>query len=127
MFLLEFPQNLAGFLAFNYWNKLKKRPYKTYKDALVVHVPGRWGAITLGCYIFADDRYYSSPLIRHEYGHRIQSRKLLFLYLPLIGIPSLIWAGAFGRYRRKHQKDYFSFYTEAWANRLEESDQEKLG
>lgn len=47
MFLLEFPQNLAGFLAFNYWCKLKKRPYKAYKDALVVHVPGRWGAITL--------------------------------------------------------------------------------
>ena len=99
MFLLEFPQNLIGFLAFVYWNKWKKRPYKAYRDALVVHVPGRWGAITLGRYIFADDRYY----------------------------PSLIWAGAFSRHRRKHQKDYFSFYTEAWANRLEESDTRKQG
>lgn len=122
MFLLEFPQNLIGALSFQFFIKKKKRPWKKFRDASVVHVAGHWGAVTLSKYIFADDRYYDSALICHEYGHRIQSRLLGPLYLPAVGIPSLVWALMFKGYRTRRRKDYFGFYTEAWANRLSNKD-----
>lgn len=122
MFILEFPQNLIGFLAFLIFTKTKKRPYRKYQDAYVVHVAGIWGAVTLSKYIFADDNCYHSDIIKHEYGHRIQSHLLWFLYLPAIGFPSLIWAAIF---RIVKHKKYFWFYTEAWANRLISSDFKK--
>lgn len=118
MYLLEFPQNLIGYLAYTYYKKVHRRPSYLYKDAHILHVPGRWGAISLSRYIFADDAYYRSEMIKHEYGHTIQSKKLLLLYLPVIGIPSLIWNRLFRRYRVRNNRSYYSFYTESWANKL---------
>jgi hypothetical protein len=56
--------------------------------------------------------------IAHEYGHTIQSHKLGLVYLLVIGLPSLIWAGCFEKYRKKHGVSYYSFYTEKWADKL---------
>lgn len=56
--------------------------------------------------------------IKHEYGHRIQSFYLGPLYLLVIGLPSVIWAGCFENYRKKNKILYSSFYTEAWADKL---------
>ena len=61
---------------------------------------------------------YQTEYIKHEYGHTMQSRKLGPLYLLVIGLPSIIWAGCFEGYRKKHGVDYDDFYTEAWANKL---------
>lgn len=118
MFLLEFPQNLMGYLAFLYYTKGKKQHFYQYKDAYVTHVNGRWGAISLSRYIFCDDLYFESTMVKHEYGHTIQSKKLLFLYLPVIGLPSLVWNKCFRRYRRRNRISYYDFYTESSANRL---------
>lgn len=118
MYILEFPQNLIGFLTFKFYTKNKKRPYYKYKDTYVTHVKGRWGAISLSKYIFADDTYYKSDLIKHEYGHTIQSKLLLILYLPVIGLPSLIWSRFFNWYRVRSKKSYYWLYTESWANKL---------
>ena len=118
MFLFEFPQNIMGYSAFQFYTKKQRCPYYRYRKAYVVHVPGRWGAISLSRYIFADDHYYQSAMIKHEYGHTIQSKILMPLYLPVIGIPSLVWNRLFKHYRRKRNRSYYSFYTEAWANRL---------
>lgn len=118
MFLLEFPQNLMGYLAFIYYAKGKKQSFYKYKDAYVTHVTGRWGAISLSCFIFADDVYFQSTMIKHEYGHTLQSKKLLVLYLPVIGIPSLAWNRLFRGYRMRNRKSYYDFYTESWANKL---------
>ena len=54
----------------------------------------------------------------HEYGHTIQSNFLGPLFLIIIGLPSIIWAGCFDRYRRKHNISYYQFYTEKWADAL---------
>ena len=54
----------------------------------------------------------------HEFGHTLQSQKLGWLYLFIIGIPSIIWAGCFEGYRKKHNISYYTFYTEQWADRL---------
>ncbi len=56
--------------------------------------------------------------IAHEYGHTIQSHKLGPIYLLVIGLPSLIWAGCFDKWREKHNKSYYWLYTEAWADKL---------
>lgn len=118
MYFLEFPQNVIGYVAFRIYTRKNKRPYYKYRDAYVIHVSGRWGAISLSRYIFADDHYFKSDMIKHEYGHTIQSKKLLILYLPVIGIPSLIWNRLFRGYRLRRNKSYYSFYTESWANEL---------
>jgi hypothetical protein len=118
MFLLEFPQNLIGYAAYKFYTKKHNRPHYKYKDAYVTHIKGRWGAISLSRFIFADDAYYKSDLIKHEYGHTIQSKILLVFYLPIIGLPSLIWSRLFQRYRVRSQKSYYWLYTESWANKL---------
>lgn len=84
----------------------------------MTHVPGRWGAISLSRFIFADDACYQSAIIKHEYGHTLQSKQLLILYLLVIGLPSLTWNRLFRRYRLRNNKSYYSFYTESWANKL---------
>lgn len=118
MYLLEFPQNLIGYTLFKIYTRIHKRPFYRYQDAYVTHVKGRWGAISLSRFIFADDRWYQSEMIKHEYGHTIQSKKLLLLYIPIIGIPSLVWNKFFKKYRIRNQRSYYSFYTESWANEL---------
>lgn len=118
MFLLEFPQNVIGLVAFIYYRLKGNYPYYHFKDAIVTHVPGHWGAVSLSRFIFADDYYFKSEVIKHEYGHTIQSKKLLIFYLPIIGIPSLIWNHAFENYRRRNKVSYYDFYTEDWANDL---------
>ncbi len=118
MFYLEFPQNILGYIAFRIYNKNNEQSYYKYKDACITHIPGRWGAISLSRFIFADDVYFKSEMIKHEYGHTLQSKKLLILYLPVIGLPSLIWNRLFKGYRLRNKKSYYSFYTESWANSL---------
>ena len=61
---------------------------------------------------------YQFNYIHHEYGHTIQSHMLGPLYLLVIGLPSIVWAGCFKNWRKKHNKDYYSFYTERWADKL---------
>jgi hypothetical protein len=63
-------------------------------------------------------RTYYNNYVKHEYGHCVQSRKLGWLYLLIIGLPSIIWAGCFRNYREKHNVSYYSFFTEKWADKL---------
>jgi hypothetical protein len=47
--------------------------------------------------------------IAHEYGHTLQSHKLDLVYLLVIGLPSLIWAGCFDKYREKQLSVNYSY------------------
>ena len=77
------------------------------------------GSVTLGTYIFlCPSHWHDEETLKHEQGHTKQSYILGWLYLIVVGLPSLIWCCCFGNYRRKHNKSYYSFYTEAWANKL---------
>ena len=119
MQLLEFPQNLIGYITFKLFTQLFKYPHRKYKDAHIVNVNGRWGAITFGKYIFMDRYFYNSQiLIQHEYGHRLQSKQLLFLYVIIISIPSFLWATLHTLILNHFGVSYYWFYTEKWANRL---------
>lgn len=78
------------------------------------------GSVSLGQFIFlSKGREDVRP---HEFGHCIQSLILGPLYLLVIGLPSIIWAGfpPCRSLRRKRKTGYFDFYTERWANRLSE-------
>jgi hypothetical protein len=81
----------------------------------------RWsgGSVSLGEYIFFTPSHWPNERIRqHEEGHRKQSRILGWLYLPVIGVPSFIWANCFEGYRKRKNVSYYSFYTEWWADKL---------
>ena len=77
------------------------------------------GGVTLGRYIFVNQNYTDlSNVILHEIGHTKQSRILGPLYLIIIGIPSISWAGLRRLIPTLKKINYYSFYTENWANKL---------
>ena len=55
-------------------------------------------------------------VMRHEKGHCLQSLLLGWFYLPIIGLPSILWASWYTL--TKSKRDYYSFFTERWANKL---------
>lgn len=112
--LWTLPQTIIGFIGYMIFRKGYK--YK-YNDAFIIEVPNKYGSISLGNFIFVSNAT-DETTIKHEYGHTLQSKKLGWLYLFIIGIPSIIWASCFEGYRKKHNISYYAFYTERWANKL---------
>ena len=77
------------------------------------------GGVTLGRYIFVNQNYTDlSNVILHEIGHTKQSRILGPLYLIIIGIPSISWAGLRRLIPALKKINYYLLYTESWANKL---------
>lgn len=54
---------------------------------------------------------------KHEYGHSRQSLYLGPLYLIVVGLPSIIWAGFVYNLVRK-EISYYDVYPENWADKL---------
>lgn len=91
------------------------------------------GSVSLGAFVFVareQDGAWRGEcsksemrVLIHEYGHTIQSLILGPLYLVVIGMPSLLWAGLpfFERKRRTLGISYYWLYTEKWADRLGEA------
>lgn len=107
-------QNLIGLFLFLC---LIGRKHRTFHGAVIT----TWklgSSLSLGMFIFTAKPYDDLRLVQHEYGHTVQSLILGPLWLFVIGLPSLVWCGCFGGYRKRKGVDYHSFYTEAWANRL---------
>jgi hypothetical protein len=106
-----FPQMFLGFLV-----KVLTRARRTgahYEYGI------QCGSLSLGEYMFlCPGHYYDPDALKHEFGHTRQSRILGWLWLPIVGIPSIIWAGCFDGYRKSHRVDYYAFYTETWADKL---------
>ena len=129
-FLWELPQNALGYII------LKVTGAESFRINWCGCDIYSWnhGGLSLGKYIFIpfepylfDGRYfpYTSgehehclEYIKHEYGHSVQSHYLGWLYLPVIGLPSLIWCKCFEKYRVKRGISYYDFYTEKWADKL---------
>lgn len=78
------------------------------------------GSVSLGAFVFVprSDAIPKTELLAHEYGHCVQSLILGALYLPVIGLPSLIWAAFFHNFRIRKGILYDTFYTERWADSL---------
>jgi len=101
-----FPQTVLGSLL----SLLCKNGQFRFRGAVVSRIRGRNG-FALGPYLFlpAESEEW---LLCHEYGHCLQSAVLGPLYLPVVGLPSLLW-NRFPALRRKRPYDWF--YTERWA------------
>lgn len=110
LFLWQFPQNLLALiiLLVNHKSKVRHEDYYTVK-----YLCNR--GTSLGNYILFDcDRVVTVKAVGHEKGHQKQSVYLGWLYLPVIGLPSVI-----GNVLNRFIKfDYYSQPWEAWADRL---------
>lgn len=71
--------------------------------------------ISLSTYYIIVRQNADMNTVNHEKGHTIQSLYLGPLYLIVIGLPSIIWAGLIHKHTNK---SYYWFYTEAWADKL---------
>lgn len=110
------PQTLVG-LGFRMALRGTRQRH-AFRAALVCE----WGlesGLSLGPFIFVP-RDCPHSLVLHEYGHTLQSLLLGPLYLPLIVLPSLVWAGvpACQRFRVRRGYSYYRFLPESWANKL---------
>lgn len=106
LYLWQIPQNILGLLLVLYFRGEKC----TSNGVTYWHSRGILGGISLGDYIIVNT--HNTVVIRHEYGHSIQSVRLGWLYLVVVGLPSLLWNIFHG------ERDYYSFYTEKWADKL---------
>nr|DAG81700.1 MAG TPA: hypothetical protein [Caudoviricetes sp.] len=114
MIFWTLPQQIIGFIGYLIFRKGLKHKQN---GVFIIEVPNKYGSISLGNFIFVSNAN-NETTIKHEYGHTRQSYMLGWFYLLVIGIPSIIWAGCFERYRKKHNISYYAFYTERWADRL---------
>lgn len=122
--LWELPQSLLGFILFQVYSVGCHCMEAPYGDVRILYTEKMRGGISLGRFIILPwkYRYNSSSYVRdtisHEYGHTRQSLYLGWLYLIVIGLPSLLWAWAHSTFRRLQEVDYYSFYTERIADKL---------
>lgn len=106
------PQNIVG-LIFLIINLLRGKIVGRYKGSFLWDSDG--SSVSLGYFRFVCNYPHADLLDkihRHEYGHTLQSYILGPLYLILVGLPSIIWCNCFGKYRKKHNIDYYDVYPE---------------
>lgn len=115
LIMWQLPQCLLGAIIWLVC-RIKKRQSKIYNGRILTEW-GSFNGLSLGYFLFVSNADYE-PTVKHEYGHTKQSQYLGWLYLLVIGLPSIIWAVCFERYRKKHGVSYYAFYTERGADRL---------
>lgn len=117
LYLWQLPQNLAGLFLLGWFRK--KREVAEYRGCRFYVAAGMRDGISLGRYIVLSPKLEGNERVyRHEYGHTRQSLFFGPLYLPVIGVPSLIHAAL------HRSGDYYKFWTERWADRLGRVNQE---
>ena len=107
LYIWQLPQNILGILI-KFITKSKPIEHIYY-----------WkynSGLSLGKYIFVN-KNASFNIVFHEEGHQKQSLYLGWLYLIIIGLPSIIWVTlkTLGCFKNT---SYYWFYTESWADKL---------
>ena len=127
LYIWQLPQNLLGLILLLIY---KSEKTLTAKNGNLVYFSRYMpGGISLGKYSIIN-RYYiedtdeatlDTDVVKHEaLGHGTQSRILGPFYLPVIGLPSIIWASLYGntKWFPYKKNGYYVFYTEKWADKL---------
>lgn len=109
LYLWCLPQNLLGLLL----RTIYKGKDSLYEDAIVRRSTKMRGGISLGKYIVIN-QFSSKKTVMHEYGHCRQSKYLGWLYLPIIGLQSILHAALCKC--KKHS--YYDYPVEKWADKL---------
>lgn len=108
--LWQLPQCLVALVMLPFLGNKKLVEYKNYCWAFECEKMN--GAISLGCFIFLSTYCAKrETTIAHEYGHVVDSKRFSWLYLFIIGIPSLLNAWL------KFTECYYDFWTEKRANK----------
>ena len=109
LFLWQLPQNLLGVAAVLLLDAYKQ----TFDSDLLVwtHYQKFFSSVSLGCFIILNGNLYTEKTVLHEIGHQKQSKILGWLYLLLVGLPSIIGNLLF---RIKYVKTHFDYYNLPW-------------
>ena len=112
------PQTLVGFLLF-LCNCRGEHCF--HRGCIHTTWPDDLSGVSLGLFIFTGEGCIDD-MRDHEFGHSVQSLILGPFYLFVIGIPSLIWNRKWVRNLKRNgrAKNYFSFFTEHWAESIKE-------
>ena len=117
MWLWQFPQNMLALCIEGILCQAAYREGKADGNTIIVNITLP-SAMSLGDYLFVNPMS-SQKSIQHECGHSKQSDILGPLYLIVIGIPSLLHNIVHYLCSKIGIKwNYYSFYTESWANKL---------
>ena len=110
------PQTLLGSI---FWIVYRNCPHSRYHGAIVTDWPLR-GSLGVGMFLFIGQGSDRDQILIHEFGHSVQSLILGPLFLPIMGIPSFLWANLpwARRLRREKHVSYYVFYPESNANWL---------
>ena len=82
---------------------------------------------SLGSFIFMPEAWSEvtrKQVLVHEYGHSVQSLILGPLYLPVVGLPSVMWSRRFSKRRSAYRArgvEYCDRFPENEADRLGEA------
>ena len=119
LWLWQFPQNYIAFLIYGCLGYLCYYGGK-YNGKNLIITEYILSNFSLGDYIFALPNSTDKSL-KHELGHSYQSQLLGWLYIPVIAIPSILHNLVhYIAYKLGKEWDYYSFYTEKWADKLVE-------
>ena len=119
-FTWALPQNLVGAMA--YLILSRKHEHERFHNSYITYVEKEnFGGVSIGIFIFInparkEDWLHDTRI--HEYGHTIQSLFLGPVWLFVVALPSVIWAGSkrLADYRKKNDVSYYTLYCEGWAN-----------
>ena len=114
LFIWQLPQILVALVMMPFMGKMELISFKKFCYAFKCeHMRG---GISLGLFAFVSPTLSrdAAGVMHEQEGHTEDSKRFGPLYLLIIGLPSLIWAGC--RNREKHPC-YYTFYTERWANK----------
>lgn len=109
LYLWQLPQNILGLILLLF---IRGEVRHMLGNITFYYSKGFSGGISLGNYIIVGSKWEKT--IKHEYGHCLQSRMLGWLYLILVGLPSILHAWICAC--RKHS--YHDFFVEKWADKL---------
>lgn len=122
----EAPQNALGAATLaGHALRGSARAVRLERERVMVELAGD-GAVSLGLFVFhsrSDSPYVpvGAENVDHEWGHSVQSRRWGPLYLPVVGVPSVLRVGyaiAYRRVRGRRWPRYYDGWPERQADRL---------
>ena len=122
-FSWELPQTLLGNMAGHFRNNFWRTNVDYYREATLINRDDnskwRWG-FTLGSYINSKNLKANpqvDDIFGHEYGHIKESNYLGLLYLPYVGVPSIMGSALDGVWNHDHDNEWYEIWANKEANR----------
>lgn len=124
-YIWQLPQNLLGLILS--WFYKPERKHIMENGNVIFFATRMSGGISLGKYSIVNTCHYRQDIneslkrdtVRHEaIGHAKQSLIFGPLYLLVIGLSSITWAGIYGNLVPYTHNGYYKFWTESWADKL---------